>query len=81
MAAPAVTELIGYIARALVDLPDQVIVRELEEDGVQVIELEVAEEDLGKVIGRQGRTARAMRTLLSVAASKTRRRTTLEILE
>lgn len=74
-------ELVAYIARGLVDRPDEVEVRDVEEDGGLVIELIVAEEDLGKAIGRQGRTARAIRTVLSAAAMKTQRRVSLEILE
>lgn len=74
-------ELIAYIAKALVDRPDQVEVREVEDEQTSVIELRVAQEDLGKVIGKQGRTARALRTLLGVASSKLRRRAVLEILE
>ena len=74
-------ELITLIARSLVDQPDAVEVFEVEEDGTQVLELEVAKEDLGKVIGKQGRTARAMRTILSAASTKLRKRAVLEILE
>ena len=65
--------LIEFIARSLVDAPDQVQVTE--------VELKVAKEDLGKVIGKQGRTARAMRTLLSAASTKAKKRVVLEILE
>lgn len=74
-------ELIGYIARALVDNPDQVQVNEIEGEQTSVIELKVAKEDLGKVIGKQGRTARAMRTILSAASTKIRKRSVLEIIE
>jgi predicted RNA-binding protein YlqC (UPF0109 family) len=74
-------ELIGYMARALVDHPDQVSVEEVEGNQTSVVELKVAKQDLGKVIGKQGRTARAMRTLLSAAAAKQRKRTVLEIIE
>ena len=74
-------ELIGFIATRLVDQPDAVDVTEKEEDDTVTIELRVAKEDLGKVIGKQGRTARAMRTILSAAATKIRKRTVLEILE
>ena len=70
--------LIEYIAKSIVDAPDEVFVEQL--DG-GVIELEVAESDVGKVIGRQGRTARALRALLSAAGHRARRRYTLEILE
>jgi predicted RNA-binding protein YlqC (UPF0109 family) len=74
-------ELIEYIAKALVDSPDEVSVSEVEGDTVSVIELKVAREDLGKVIGKQGRTARAMRTILSAASTKGTRRAVLEIVE
>lgn len=74
-------ELIEFIARALVDNPDEVRVAEVEGEQTSVIELKVAKEDLGKVIGKQGRTARAMRTLLSAASTKARKRSVLEILE
>jgi len=74
-------ELVHYIATALVDHPDQVQVNETEEDDTIIIELTVAKEDLGKVIGKQGRTARAMRSLLSAAAGKINKRSRLEIME
>lgn len=74
-------ELIEYIAKALVDQPDQVKVSEIEGDRTSVIELAVAKEDLGKVIGKQGRTARAMRTILTAASTKLRKRSVLEIIE
>jgi predicted RNA-binding protein YlqC (UPF0109 family) len=74
-------ELIAYIAQALVDNPDQVEVTEVAGEQTSVIELKVAREDLGKVIGKQGRTARAMRTILSAASTKLRKRSVLEILE
>ena len=74
-------DLIGYIARALVDHPEQVSVSEVEGKQTSVLELKVAKEDLGKVIGKQGRTARAMRTILSAASAKIKKRTVLEILE
>ena len=73
-------ELIGYIAGQLVDEPDSVQVTEKEADDSITVELRVAKEDLGKVIGKQGRTARAMRSLLA-AASKDNKRTRLEILD
>ena len=73
--------LIENIARALVDDPDAVKVREVEGDQATVLELTVASEDLGKVIGRQGRTVRAMRTLLGAASIRAGRRTMLEIME
>jgi uncharacterized protein len=74
-------DLIEYIAKALVDNPDDVSVTELEGKQTSVIELRVAKEDLGKVIGKQGRTARAMRTILGAASTKVKKRSVLEILE
>jgi hypothetical protein len=74
-------ELIKYIAQALVDNPDVVNVSEVIGEQTSVIELRVAKEDLGKVIGKQGRTAKAMRTILSAASTKVRKRTVLEIIE
>jgi uncharacterized protein len=74
-------DLIGYIAKALVDNPEQVVVSEIEGNQTSVLELQVAKEDLGKVIGKQGRTARAMRTILSAASAKIKKRTVLEIIE
>jgi predicted RNA-binding protein YlqC (UPF0109 family) len=74
-------ELIKYIAQALVDNPEEVQVNEIEGEQTSVIELKVAKEDLGKVIGKQGRTARAMRTILSAASTKIRKRSVLEIIE
>ena len=74
-------DLIDYIARALVDDPDSVTVTEIEGNQTSVLELSVAKEDLGKVIGKQGRTARAMRTILSAASAKVKKRTVLEIIE
>jgi len=73
--------LIQHVAKALVDEPDQVSVEQVEEEGVSVLELQVAEKDLGKVIGKQGRTARAMRTLLSATGIKLHKGFELEILE
>lgn len=74
-------ELIEYIAKALVDQPDQVRVAEVEGERTSVIELAVAKEDLGKVIGKQGRTAKAIRTILTAASTKLRKRSVLEIVE
>ncbi len=74
-------ELIEMIARALVDNPDQVSVTEVEGEQTTVLELRVAQTDLGKVIGKQGRTARAIRTLLGASGMKLRKRFVLEILE
>ena len=74
-------ELIEQIAKALVDNPDQVSVHPVEGEQVTVLELRVAQSDLGKVIGKQGRTARSIRTILSAAGMKLKKRFTLEILE
>lgn len=74
-------ELIKCIAQSLVDQPDQVAVHEIEGEQTSVIELKVAKEDLGKIIGKQGRTAGAMRTILSAASTKLKKRAVLEILE
>jgi predicted RNA-binding protein YlqC (UPF0109 family) len=76
-----VKELIEFLAKSLVDEPDEVEIRTRNRDQATVIELMVAENDLGKVIGRQGRTARAMRTLLAAAGNKQRRRYILDILD
>ena len=74
-------ELVAFIASSLVDSPDQVQVDEVEKDEMIVEELRVAKEDLGKVIGKQGRTAKAIRTLLTVSASKLEKKARLEIIE
>ena len=74
-------ELIEFLAQSLVDEPDEVEIRTRNRDQATVIELMVAPNDLGKVIGRQGRTARAMRTLLATAGNKQRRRYILDILD
>jgi predicted RNA-binding protein YlqC (UPF0109 family) len=74
-------DLVEHIAKALVDKPDEVVVTEMVGAQTSVIELKVAKDDLGKVIGKQGRTARAMRTILSAASTKIRKRTVLEIIE
>jgi predicted RNA-binding protein YlqC (UPF0109 family) len=79
--APPLRELILYLARALVEHPDEVAVEEINEPDAVVYELKVAESDLGRVIGRQGRTAKALRTVLSAASAKNKRRAILEILE
>jgi predicted RNA-binding protein YlqC (UPF0109 family) len=73
--------LLEQVTKALVDAPDQVSVNPVDEDGETVLELTVGPNDLGKVIGKQGRTARALRTLLSAASVKAHKRYTLEILE
>ncbi|MBW1673931.1 MAG: KH domain-containing protein [Deltaproteobacteria bacterium] len=74
-------ELIEYIAKSLVDKPEEVSVTELEGEQTSVIELKVAKEDMGKIIGKQGRTAMAIRTILGAASAKMKKRSVLEILE
>jgi predicted RNA-binding protein YlqC (UPF0109 family) len=74
-------ELIEFIAKSLVDHPEQVSINEIEGEKTTILELSVAEDDLGKVIGRRGRTAKAIRTVLSAAATKVDKRAVLEIIE
>ena len=74
-------ELVEFIAQSLVDNPEEVVVREVEGEQTSVLELSVAKEDLGKVIGKQGRTAPAIRTLLGAVSAKAKKRVVLEILE
>ncbi len=74
-------ELMEYIAKSLVDRPEEVVVTETEGEKTAIIGLKVAKEDLGKVIGKMGRTARSMRTILNAAATKIGKRYVLEILE
>ena len=74
-------ELIDCIAKALVDNPEQVKIQEIKTNQTVVLELSVAKEDLGKVIGKKGKTAQAMRTILSCASAKTKQRVILEIVE
>jgi predicted RNA-binding protein YlqC (UPF0109 family) len=74
-------QLVEDIAKALVDIPEEVVVKMVEGEQVTVLELRVAASDLGKVIGKQGRTARSIRTILGAAGMKLNRRFTLEILE
>ena len=74
-------QLVAHIAKSLVDKPDEVQLATKEEDDLITFELTVAQEDLGKVIGKQGRTARAMRTLLAAAAERVDKKTRLDILE
>jgi predicted RNA-binding protein YlqC (UPF0109 family) len=76
-----VKQLVEFVAKSLVDQPDDVQVHLFDRDQATVLELEVAQPDLGKIIGRQGRTARAIRTLLSAAGQKQRRRYILDILD
>jgi len=77
----AMKELIEEIAKALVDKPEDVVVHAIEGEQTTVLELKVAQSDLGKVIGKQGRTARSIRTILGAAGMKLKKRFTLEILE
>lgn len=74
-------ELLELIAKSLVDQPNEVVVREIEGEQTTVLELSVAAEDLGKVIGKQGRTARAIRTVVASAGMKLRKRIVFEIIE
>ena len=74
-------DLIGYIAKALVDQPERVSVTEIEGRNTNVLELSVAKSDMGKIIGKQGRTAMAIRTIVSAASGKLRKRYILEIVE
>ena len=74
-------ELVQYLARSLVNNPDAVEVKETEGDTTSVVELKVAKEDLGRIIGKQGRTAKSIRTIVNAAASRTNRKVVLEIVE
>ena len=74
-------DLVEFIAKSLVDKPDSVQINEVDGEQVTVLELKVARDDLGKIIGRQGRTARAMRTILGAASIRANKRVVLEILE
>ena len=74
-------DLIGHIARVLVDRPDQVSVLKVEGSPVSIYELKVASQDMGKVIGRQGRNVSALRTILNAAAGRTKTKTILKIIE
>jgi predicted RNA-binding protein YlqC (UPF0109 family) len=74
-------DLVEYIVKSLVDAPDEVSINVVEGEKSTILELKVASEDVGKVIGKQGRTAKAMRTILSAASTKVRKRTVLEIIE
>lgn len=74
-------DLVTYIAKALVDKPEEVVVTGVEGRQTYVIELKVAKEDIGKIIGKRGRTAQAIRTILSAAAVKLKKRASLEIIE
>ena len=74
-------ELVQYLSRYLVNNPDAVEVKETQGETASILELRVAPEDLGRIIGKQGRTAKSIRTILNAAASRTNRKVTLEILE
>jgi len=74
-------ELIEYMAQALVDQPDKVVIKEIAGERTVIYELRVGEGDLGKIIGKEGRTAKAMRSIISAAAMKQGKRASLEILE
>ena len=74
-------ELVEYLARQLVSDPDAVEVKETQGDTASVLELKVAKDDLGRIIGKQGRTAKSIRTILNAAASRTNRKVVLEIVE
>ena len=78
---PDMVALMEIVAKAIVDAPDEVIVEPFEENGQTVLELEVAESDVGRIIGRHGRTARSLRTILHSASLRTRKRYQLEIVE
>lgn len=75
------THLVEVMAKALVDFPDRVQVSAVEGEQTTVIELTVAKEDIGKIIGKEGRTAQSLRTVLSATATKLRKRAVLEIIE
>jgi len=77
----ALKSLVELLAKSLVDHPENVSVNEVEGEKTTILELSVSEDDLGKIIGKHGRTARAMRTIVSAAASKEHKRAVLEILE
>ena len=74
-------ELVQLLARSLVNFPDAVEVKETQSDTASILELKVAKEDLGRIIGKQGRTAKSIRTILNAAASRTNRKVVLEIIE
>ncbi len=74
-------DLVEFMARALVNQPDAVAVKETQGDTASILELSVAKEDLGRIIGKQGRTAKSLRTILNAAAAKANRKVVLEILE
>ncbi len=75
------SELVGYMVKTLVDHPEQVEIREIEGDKSTILELKVIKEDIGKVIGKHGRIARAIRTIINASATKSGKRVVLEILD
>ena len=77
----ALKELIKHIIQALVDHPEQIVISEVEGKQVTVLEVKAAKEDLGKIIGKQGRNAKAIRTILNAASAKAQKRTIMEIIE
>lgn len=81
MSDSSLKDLVEFMAKSLVDQPDEVEVTEIDGEQTTVVELKVAKNDLGKVIGKQGRTARSMRTILSAASTKLQKRSVLEIVE
>ncbi len=81
MDSMSLKDLVEFMAKSLVDKPDEVEVNEIVGEQTTVVELKVAKEDLGKVIGKQGRTARSMRTILNAASTKLHKRSVLEIVE
>jgi len=81
MSETSIKELMEILVKALVDKPEEVEITEVEGEQTTVVELKVAKDDLGKVIGKQGRMARALRTILGAASTKIRRRSVLEIIE
>jgi uncharacterized protein len=78
---PNIVALMSHLAKVIVEAPDEVFVEPFEENGQTVLELEVAESDVGRIIGRHGRTARSLRTIMNAAALRTRKRYQLEIVE
>jgi predicted RNA-binding protein YlqC (UPF0109 family) len=81
MDSTSLRDLVEFMAKALVDKPEEVEVNEIVGEQTTVVELKVSKEDLGKVIGKQGRTARSMRTILNAASTKLHKRSVLEIVE
>lgn len=75
------SELVGYMVKSLVDNPEEVEIREIEGDKSTILELKVIKDDIGKVIGKHGRIARAVRTIINASAAKTGKRVVLEILD